>query len=318
MNISVDIVIPCYNSEKTLQQCINSIKSLKYPSDLINVIFVDNGSADATVNIIISNNYKYIVIDEHKVGLLRNSGAQCLVGDVIAFTDSDCILPEHWISDAIKKLDDSTVGAVGGGCIAPQDGTWMEKAWVALQSEPVISVDTLPASNFIIKRDVFNLLGGFDVNIVSGEDDKLSTLLREKGYQLLSIKSCYVIHLGWPQKYWQVIKREMWHGSNTLQVIKSKHDKVFVATNLYVLMIIGIPISALFDKSYISFNVSVLLIINFLSALKKASNNNQSIYIKQLFQLNILFFYYYIGRSIGLIKSYYSIFRHTDIKIINS
>lgn len=308
MYTSVDIVIPCYNSEKTLQLCINSIKLLKYPSNLINVIFVDNGSTDNTVNIIKLNNYSYIVVDKHKVGLLRNSGAQYLVGDVIAFTDSDCILPELWISDAITKLDDYRVGAVGGGCIAPQDATWMEKAWVALQREPVISVDTLPASNFIIKRDVFNSLGGFDADIISGEDDKLSMLLSKNGFRLLSIKSCYVIHLGWPKNFYQLTKREMWHGSTALLVIKSRYDKVFVATNIYMLMIIGIPISASFDSRYIGFNVLVLLLINFISAFKKSLKNHQSIFIKQLLQLNIMFFFYFIGRSIGLIKSYYYCF----------
>jgi len=119
----VSIVIPTLNSDKTLRECLESIKNQEYPKDEMEVLIIDGGSTDNTKPIaekygcrIVENPKK--IGDAGKAIGIRNSG-----GEIIALIDSDNILPDkHWISKMVKVFEDDEISAS-----EPIEYTWRKK-----------------------------------------------------------------------------------------------------------------------------------------------------------------------------------------------
>jgi glycosyltransferase involved in cell wall biosynthesis len=99
--MKISVVIPVYNEEKRIKNCLNSLmKQEKKPDE---IIVVDNNCTDSTISII--KKFKGVkIIREKKQGMIqaRNAGFNATFGDIIARCDADSILPVNWIKD-IKK-----------------------------------------------------------------------------------------------------------------------------------------------------------------------------------------------------------------------
>ena len=113
----VSVIIPVYNGEKTLTQCLDSVLNQTYRN--YEVIVVDNNSTDRTKEIIYylkENNekIKYVFAERRSVGAARNEGIRATQGDIFAFTDADCICPHNWIEEIARPIklenEDVTVG----------------------------------------------------------------------------------------------------------------------------------------------------------------------------------------------------------------
>lgn len=106
-NPKVSVIIPAYNAEKTLIKCLNSVLKQNYKN--YEVIVVDNSSTDKTKEIIKefqkkNKEIRYIFESKKGRGVARNAGIKKAKGEIIAMTDSDCIVPENWIEELIKPL----------------------------------------------------------------------------------------------------------------------------------------------------------------------------------------------------------------------
>lgn len=107
----LSVIIPCYQAEKYLRRCLNSVLSQSY-SDL-EVIIVDDGSTDSSMTIIQDfarrdNRIKYFKQINSGVSSARNNGIDNASGDVITFVDSDDIIqPQMYqvLMDLLIKYD---------------------------------------------------------------------------------------------------------------------------------------------------------------------------------------------------------------------
>lgn len=101
----VSIVIPVFNEERYLSLCLTSLMSLSYPKDRHEILLVDNGSTDRTLDIARGFGDVAIHVKENvKVGAVRNYGVQKATGTVIVFLDSDCVVNPEWLIDGVRKL----------------------------------------------------------------------------------------------------------------------------------------------------------------------------------------------------------------------
>ena len=99
----ISVVIPLYNSEKTIKDCLDSVLNQNYNN--YEVIVVDNNSTDNSKKII--HKYKkirYVFEAQRGRGAARNTGVKTSKGEIILMTDSDCIVPSNWISEMIKPI----------------------------------------------------------------------------------------------------------------------------------------------------------------------------------------------------------------------
>lgn len=116
MNPQISIIIPCYNSVKYLERCINSVKAQTYSN--FEVIVVDDGSVDNTYEILneltrMDNRFCVHRQVNKGVSAARNYGLDHARGQYIAFVDSDDWVEENWLSVLVGGFKACNVDMVG-------------------------------------------------------------------------------------------------------------------------------------------------------------------------------------------------------------
>ena len=305
----VSVIIPAMNEEKYILKCLESLQKLDYPKDLFEIIVIDNGSSDNTVKIATDFGAKCYVNKGVKVGAVRNYGAKITKGDLLAFVDADCEVGEDWLKSATKSLLDVKTGAVGGGCLAPAQGNWMERAWTTSEAGETSLTNALAASSFIIRRDTFDEISGFNEIIAAGEDDEISKRLIDAGYKLISKKECWVIHWGYPKAAKEVIKRQVWHGSNQINVAGTIFEPLIILTHVFLLGLITILVSIL-SFCFIGFLVGMTLMFfpSSVMALKKSYSEGSIGNLLLISQRTLIYFYFFTGRVGGLVLNYKALY----------
>jgi glycosyltransferase involved in cell wall biosynthesis len=115
-NKFVSVIIPTYKDWIRLGLCINALNEQSYDQASFEVIIVNNYTADKVpANYFLPPNCK--VVTEGKPGsyAARNTGVVLSTGEILAFTDSDCIPDKHWIANAVKFMEaDGECKRLGG------------------------------------------------------------------------------------------------------------------------------------------------------------------------------------------------------------
>lgn len=103
--MKVSIIIPTYNEEEHIVDCLNSIKNQTYKD--LELIVVDDGSADNTLNFVSNLNFNNLIILKQKhmgPAAARNYGAQKSKGDILIFVDSDMVFDKKFVEKLIKPI----------------------------------------------------------------------------------------------------------------------------------------------------------------------------------------------------------------------
>ena len=88
----ISVIVPVYNGETTIGKCVEALLNQDYPKDKYEVIIVDNNSKDKTAEVIDQYPVTYALEKGTQSSYAaRNSAIKMAKGDVLAFTDSDCI-----------------------------------------------------------------------------------------------------------------------------------------------------------------------------------------------------------------------------------
>jgi glycosyltransferase involved in cell wall biosynthesis len=112
----VSVIIPVYNNLERLKICLQALEKQTYPDNLFEILVVDNAS-DQSIEAAISHFKSVRTLWEPIKGsyTARNKGIELSNGDVIAFTDSDCIPEPDWIEKGVYRLfSEENCGMVGG------------------------------------------------------------------------------------------------------------------------------------------------------------------------------------------------------------
>lgn len=191
-NLKFTFVIPTYNSSRTIEECLKSIKQQKLKNS--EIIVVDDCSTDNTIKI--AKNYAdFVIVKEKRSGPAksRNLGWKMASGDIIVFIDSDIYLPKNFIDKILpllhkydviisdlplfKRLDDIFSGLckIIGHDVSLKE--WAE-----------------PANITIIKRKVLEKVGGYSeiFPYAIGEDSELLIRILKKGYRVRNQRIEYV------------------------------------------------------------------------------------------------------------------------------
>jgi len=197
----ISVVIPSYNSEKTINKCIDSLLSQSYRGDY-EIIVVDS-SIDRTPQIV-STSYPHVKLIhlEKKTdpGSARNVGIEKAEGDVIAFIDSDCAASEDWL-DKIDTAHSSSYQVVGGsisngnnkdGLIAWAGYLSEFREFITAQSKR--EVTHIPTCNISYKKNIFQKYGLFQGEYYPQEDLMFNYNLTQHGTKILFDPTIRVYH----------------------------------------------------------------------------------------------------------------------------
>lgn len=112
---TVAVIVPVYNGAVTIARCIEALLAQTYPRDRYEIIVVDNNSTDGTDDIV--KRYPVTLLYEREIQTsyaARNRGIRHAQGEVIAFTDADCVPTPSWLETIIIQFSDSGVNGVAG------------------------------------------------------------------------------------------------------------------------------------------------------------------------------------------------------------
>ena len=197
----ISIIIPAYNSENTIIPCLKSLTKQDY-SGKYEIILVDDGSTDKT-----SSKAKTIkgvtVLKQKNAGpaKARNTGVRASKGDIIMFTDSDCIADRSFITEMAAPLRNKKIAGVQGKYKTRQQGMIPE----FIQAEIEERYEMLGKTKYIdfigtyaaaYKRKEYLSVGGFDESFptASGEDVDLSFRIADAGHKMVFAPKAIIYH----------------------------------------------------------------------------------------------------------------------------
>lgn len=127
-SIFISIVIPTFNAEKFLQRCLESIKKQDYPRSSYEVLVIDGGSDDQTLNIAKSFNCVILKNPFKDAESGKSIGIEKARGEIIALIDADNELVEgNWLRIMVKPLEDD------------KDIFGVESTWYLKEKDPLIN-----------------------------------------------------------------------------------------------------------------------------------------------------------------------------------
>jgi glycosyltransferase involved in cell wall biosynthesis len=216
----LSVIIPVYNGEKTIGKCLSPLLVQSRKPD--EIIVVDDGSDDRTADIVKTFKKVTLLRQEHKgPAAARNLGAKKAKGNILLFTDSDCIPDKEWVSEMAKPFESKeTAGAQGRyktiqkGIIARFVQLEIEDRYDRMKKRKYIDFIGSYAAGY--RKSAFLEFSGFDeaFPLASGEDPELSFKLAKAGHKMVFNDRAVVYHnhvdsLGayLKQKFWRAYWR---------------------------------------------------------------------------------------------------------------
>ena len=204
---SISVIVPVRNSAKTIGDLLDSLMSLEYDPDKLEIVVVDGDSSDGTRKIV--EEYPVLFVDEEGKGLnaARNTGIKWSTGEIVAYTDGDCVVPPGWARSIAKNFRSPMVGFVGGNVEGYDKGNflsiYMDETF--FQAKPSfkwrrvatrLNLRHFPAGcNMAFRRDALAKIDYFDERIEYGFDDLIPVEeVGDTGFQIVLDPEVYVYH----------------------------------------------------------------------------------------------------------------------------
>jgi glycosyltransferase involved in cell wall biosynthesis len=196
----VSVIVCSYNGAKTLAGCLNSLGTLNYPD--YEIILVDDGSTDDTAYVAAQfPRVRYIHQSNHGLSHARNTGAAAARGEVLAYTDSDCMADVDWLYYLIGTLTGGDYAGVGGPNVSPPAQNWVQACVAAAPGGPShvlltdIIAEHIPGCNMAFYRWAFENIGGFDPEYrKAGDDVDFCWRLQQAGHVIAFSPTAVVWH----------------------------------------------------------------------------------------------------------------------------
>ena len=235
--ILYSIIIPAYNAEGTLERCLNALVQQSITKESYEVIVVDDGSTDETASIAKRFSVRYYRQSNQGPATARNRGVEESEGEIVLFTDADCVPEPNWIEEMVKPFKDEGVVAVKGAYKTDQKSIiarfaqieFEERYRLLLRSKYIDMIDTYSAA---YRKSIFLLLGGFDPSfpVANNEDTELSYKMSGAGYKMVFNPKAVVCHLNHPDSVRRYAKLKFWRGYWRMVVYKRYPDKMLKDT----------------------------------------------------------------------------------------
>jgi O-antigen biosynthesis protein len=186
----VSVVVCSYNAERTMKPCLASLEVLDYPD--YEVIVVNDGSTDRTLEIAERFPYCRIISQPNKgLSVARNVGAEAATGEIVAYTDSDCVADPDWLTYLVGKMEEKNLAACGGPNFPPPEDNLVPAAVAVSPGGPthvLISdevAEHIAGCNMAFRREVLLEIGGFDpVYRAAGDDVDICWRFQDAGHTI--------------------------------------------------------------------------------------------------------------------------------------
>ncbi|MCC9138550.1 glycosyltransferase [Pontibacter silvestris] len=187
----VSIIIPTYKDWDRLLLCVNALLQQSYPKAFFEVIIVNNNPEDkAPWESSLPNNF--MILEEETPGsyAARNTGVKASKGQIVGFTDSDCIPALTWIEAAVAFFEEHpATDRIGGRVdLFPLESKYTlaeaYEAVFAFRQEENVKKQVSVTANMFSRKKVFDKIGLFNSTMFSGGDFEWGIRAGQNGYKI--------------------------------------------------------------------------------------------------------------------------------------
>lgn len=320
-DIIVSVVMPVYNEEKYIENCILSLLEQDYPKKQMEWIFIDGCSNDRTKEIIEEFKHRFpslikIYSNSNKtVPYAMNIGIKSAVGKYIIRLDAHCEYANNYISKCAYYLDTTNADNVGGIAETKSKGTIGNAIALMLSSKFGVgnsqfrtngksgNVDTVPFGAF--RREVFEKYGFYDERLTRNQDNEMNYRIRKNGgkiYLAEDIRFSYYCRDNIKGIARMAVKNGMWNIITTRLCYGAMSVRHFIPL-AFLLSIIIMPVLTVLSPIFFllfAIEIGLYLLLNLIFSFKAATE------MKLIPLLLILFptfhLSYGFGSLVGLIK----------------
>lgn len=205
MSVRVSVVVSTYRRPHLLERCLKALLMQQFPPHDYEVIIVDDDTASVETKTLVNrwgqrasergHCVRYIAMTGQQrprgPASVRNVGWRAARGEIIAFTDDDCVPDAHWLRCGMAHFTDD-VDAISGRIHVPLPPCPTDYAYDAAQLEQ----SAFATANCFYRRAALEAVGGFDERFTAAwrEDSDLYFTLRERGFRCITVSTAVVIH----------------------------------------------------------------------------------------------------------------------------
>ncbi len=195
----VSVIVPVLNEARRIVACLDALAAQE-DAPPYEVIVVDNGSRDATPDLVRGHRVRPRFETERARGpyAARNAGIGVARGEIVAFTDGDCLPEARWLAEGVAVLD---AGADLAGGRVVQMASADPSAWerydraTYLDQDLYIRAEHFAATaNLFVRAAVVDDVGGFVPELTASGDQELCRRATAAGYRLVYAPDARVLH----------------------------------------------------------------------------------------------------------------------------
>jgi len=216
----VSVIIPTHNRAFVLPYLLDALAGQVYPAARMEAIIVDNSSSDDTEKLVrewsrrLPFPVRFYCKENRGPAASRNFGAARAAGDILAFTDSDCVPAPDWIRNGIRAFG-AGIGIVCAPFLpAERPG---DSLLVAQQDAVTRDRGCYPTANLFVRRLDFEAVNGFDERygmypwgeLFAGEDTDLAWRIKRRGVRAVFAPDAVVWHLATPASLGRLLLRPL-------------------------------------------------------------------------------------------------------------
>jgi glycosyltransferase involved in cell wall biosynthesis len=201
------VIIPVYNDAMGIETVLTALLNQSYPAKSYTIVVADNGSTDLTLRIVQQFQERFPnlirLVEETTIQssyAARNVGIRSAQGEIMAFTDADCMPQPTWIAAGVEALLERSA-VTGGGRITfsyqgnrPNIYEYFDSARKLDQKSYVEQSGFAATANFFVRKEIFERYGPFRWDLVSGGDYEFGRRLTQAGEKMIYISDAVVQH----------------------------------------------------------------------------------------------------------------------------
>ena len=294
-------IIPAYNEAGNIESVISSIKKHTPDNYHFEILVVDHGSTDNTLELAETSGAQSLSHPEGTIAQLRNHGVKHSTGKILIFLDADIRLTHNWESHISKVAASLNAGdriLTGSWYSIPDNPNWIEKFWF----KPLERGDNshINSGHLIISRQLFDEINGFNEKLETGEDYDISIRAKAANIKLIDDVRLRVIHEGYPKNLTEFAKREYWHGQGDATSLTALfHSKVAIVALLFITLHL-----ALIASSFIFNETAIYILLTCITGIVigSASLKYRTEPVQTVLVNSFIYYVYFWARSFSILS----------------